>query len=163
MKVGFHLFGTPFVDFFKGKWAKMEYLTNYWVVLPHFCCNDIIYWKFIQKWHKSGQWVMRYERMVVGNRVYAAGKQTFLPQLATFKLKCYQQLPLGTELDCCQLGRPYSIHISKVPLFQAFIDPLWYVSTNFNDAEFCPGRTIHTIMTQIRSVGGEKWEIGGEK
>jgi hypothetical protein len=32
--------------------------------------------------------------------------------------------PLGTELDCCQLGRPYSIHISKVPLFQAFVDPL---------------------------------------
>ena len=21
----------------------MEYLTNYWVVLPHFCCNDILY------------------------------------------------------------------------------------------------------------------------
>jgi hypothetical protein len=36
-----------------------------------------------------------------------------------------QVLPLGTELECCQLGRPYSIHISKVRLFQAFVDPLW--------------------------------------
>jgi len=33
--------------------------------------------------------VVRYERMVVKNRIHAAGKQTFLPQLATFKLKCY--------------------------------------------------------------------------
>jgi hypothetical protein len=32
---------------------------------------------------------------------------------------------LGTKLNCCQLGRPYLIHISKVPLIQAFVDPLW--------------------------------------
>jgi hypothetical protein len=37
----FHLFGTSFVDLLQGKWAKMEYLTNYWVVSLHFCCNDI--------------------------------------------------------------------------------------------------------------------------
>jgi len=24
-----------------GKWAQMEFLTNYWVVSLHFCCNDI--------------------------------------------------------------------------------------------------------------------------
>jgi len=30
------LFGTPFADFFKGKWAKMGYLANY---CSHFCCN----------------------------------------------------------------------------------------------------------------------------
>jgi hypothetical protein len=62
---------------------------------------------------------------VVENRVhaYAAGKQTFLPQLATFKLSCYQ-LPLGSELDCCQLGRPYSLHISKAPPLGASVDPL---------------------------------------
>jgi hypothetical protein len=66
---------------------------------------------------------MRYEKTVV-RKVHAAGKQTLLPQLETFKFKCYQQLPLGTELDCCQLGLPYSIHISKVPLFQAFSNPL---------------------------------------
>ena len=53
-----------------------------------------------------------------------AGKQTFLPQLATFKLSCYQ-LPLGSELDCCQLGCPYSIHISEVPPLEASVDPLW--------------------------------------
>jgi len=34
--------------------------------------------------------VVRYERMVVEIRVHAAGKQTFLPQLATFRLRCYQ-------------------------------------------------------------------------
>jgi len=37
------LFGTPFADFFKGKWAKMGYLANYCSVLPHFCCSDILY------------------------------------------------------------------------------------------------------------------------
>ena len=36
------LFGTPFADFFKGKWAKMGYLANYCSVSPHFCCNDIL-------------------------------------------------------------------------------------------------------------------------
>ena len=35
--------------------------------------------------------MVRYERMVVKIRVHAAGKQTILPQLATFNLKCYQQ------------------------------------------------------------------------
>ena len=38
-------FGTPFADFFRGKWAKMEYLANNSLVLPHFCCNDIVYQK----------------------------------------------------------------------------------------------------------------------
>ena len=37
------LFGTPFADFFKGKWAKMGYLANNCSVSPHFCCNDIFY------------------------------------------------------------------------------------------------------------------------
>ena len=39
----FHLFGTPgaFADFLLGKWAKMQYLTNYWAVLLDFCCSDI--------------------------------------------------------------------------------------------------------------------------
>jgi hypothetical protein len=37
-----------------------------------------------------------------------------------------QVLPLGTELDFCQLGRPYSINIPKVRLFQAFVDSLWH-------------------------------------
>jgi hypothetical protein len=44
--------------------------------LPHFCCNDILYWNvdgFYKKWHKSGQWVVRYERMMVKNWVHAAG------------------------------------------------------------------------------------------
>jgi hypothetical protein len=59
---------------------------------------------------------------VLKNRVHAAGNQTFLPKPATFKLRCYQQLPLGTELNCCQSRPPYSIYLSKVPLFGASDD-----------------------------------------
>jgi hypothetical protein len=47
-----------------------------------------------------------------------------LPVPATFKLRCYQQIPLGTELDCCLSWPPYSIHISKVPPLGASVDPL---------------------------------------
>jgi hypothetical protein len=36
-------------------------------------------------------WVACYGDFVVKNRVHAAGKQTFLPLLAIFKLRCYQQ------------------------------------------------------------------------
>ena len=61
--------------------------------------------------------------MVVKIRVHAAGKQTFSPA-GNIQAQVLSTLPLGTELDCCQLGRPYSVHISKVPLFQAFVDPL---------------------------------------
>ena len=39
-----------------------------------------------------------------------------------------QVLLLGTELDCCQLGRPYSIHISKVPPLGASVDPVRFKS-----------------------------------
>ena len=39
----FHPFWPPFCWFFKRKWAKMGYLANYCSVLPHFCCNDILY------------------------------------------------------------------------------------------------------------------------
>jgi len=69
-------------------------------------------------------WVACYGDFVVKNMVHAAGKQTCAPLLATFKLRCYQQLSLGTELDCFQLGRPYSIHMSKIPPFGASVDHL---------------------------------------
>jgi hypothetical protein len=36
-------FGTPFADYFQGKWSEMGYLANYCSVLPHFCCNGILY------------------------------------------------------------------------------------------------------------------------
>jgi len=35
-------------------------------------------------------WVACYGDLMVKIRVHAAGKQTFLPQLATFRLRCYQ-------------------------------------------------------------------------
>jgi hypothetical protein len=47
-----------------------------------------------------------YGDFVAKNRVHAEGNQTFLPQL----------------------GRPYSIHKSKVPPLGASVDPLWQKS-----------------------------------
>jgi hypothetical protein len=55
-----------------------------------------------------------------------------MPGLATFNLRCNQQLPLRTELDCCQSWPPYSIHISKVPLFGASDDHLWQYTPYIN-------------------------------
>ena len=44
VELGFPPFLAPFCWFFKGKWAKMGYLTNYCSVLPHyFCWYDILY------------------------------------------------------------------------------------------------------------------------
>ena len=41
-KLIFHLSGTPFADFFQGKWAKMGYLTKYWSVPLQNFCNDVL-------------------------------------------------------------------------------------------------------------------------
>ena len=65
----------------------------------------------------TGQWVVKYERIVVENRVHAAGNQTCAPELALFKLRCYQ--PLGAKLSKCKLRGLYSIHTSKTPPFGA--------------------------------------------
>ena len=46
--------------------------------------------------------MVRYERMVVKN---------------------VAKVPLGIKFRNCRLGRTYSIHISKVPLFRASVDP----------------------------------------
>jgi len=40
-EVWFFIFLAPLLLFFKGKRAKMKYLTNYWAVSFHFYCNDI--------------------------------------------------------------------------------------------------------------------------
>ena len=37
------LFGPLYANFYQGNWAKMGYLANYCSVLPHFCCNGIVY------------------------------------------------------------------------------------------------------------------------
>jgi hypothetical protein len=78
-------------------------------------------------------WVACYGDFVAKNRVHAAGNQTFLPGLATFKLRCYQQLPLGTELDWCQSRPPYSIHISKYPCLgpQMTTSGIWFILSGF--------------------------------
>ena len=60
----FHLFGNLLFDFLQGKWAKIEYLTNYWVVLPQFCWNYILYWNLRDSYKNdtiqvSGWWDMR--------------------------------------------------------------------------------------------------------
>ena len=53
--------------------------------------------------------------MVVGNRVYAAGKQTFLPQLATFKLKCYLWV---LSLIVASWGAHTQFTFQKYPFFR---------------------------------------------
>ena len=69
---------------------------------------------------------MRSGGLAVKSRVHAAGNKTCAPMLKNIKLRCYQQLPLGPKLTICKHGCPYSIHISKVPLFGASVDPLWW-------------------------------------
>jgi len=71
----FHPFWHPFCWFFKGKWAKMGYLANYCSVLPHFCCNDILYWNVDYSYEKDTNrvswWDMTHWWWKVG--VHAAG------------------------------------------------------------------------------------------
>jgi hypothetical protein len=45
--------------------------------------------------------------------------------LAVFKLRLYQQLPLGAKLRNCQLQCAYYGNISKTPPFQSSVDHLW--------------------------------------
>ena len=68
-------------------------------------------------------WVNSCEDFVVRSGVHTVGNLACALQLAVFKLRC--SLPLDTKFRNCQLGRTYSIHISKVPLFRASADPLW--------------------------------------
>jgi hypothetical protein len=56
----------------------MEYLTNNWVILPHSCCNDILFLNLDYLYKNDTDQVsrfrvVRYERMVVKNRVHATG------------------------------------------------------------------------------------------
>jgi len=67
----------------------------------------------------------------IGGEKLGARRQTdiFAPAGNIHALVLSAVLPLGFELDCCQLGRPYSIHISKVPQLGASVDPLWKTTT----------------------------------
>ena len=47
-----------------------------------------------------------------------------LPKIPGVINSSEQILPLGAKLKNCQLRRPYSGHISEVPLFGASDDPL---------------------------------------
>ena len=76
-------------------------------------------------------WVACCNYFLVKSGVHAAGNQTFLPIPATFKLRCYQQLPLGTEIYFCQSWPPHSIHISKLPPLGASVDPLWHFPAQY--------------------------------
>ena len=55
--------------------------------------------------------MVRYGGLTVKSRVHARQ----LPFLLLITL----------ELEICKHGCPYSIHISKIPLFGASVDPLW--------------------------------------
>ena len=73
---------------------------------------------------KFGLWVVRSEEFVAKSGVHVTDNLIGAPQVATLKLGCLGSLQqcssnalhLGTKLECCQLGRPYSIHMSKALL-----------------------------------------------
>ena len=58
------------------------------------------------------------------------GKSDVCPKAGSFQAQVFSAsgLHLGTELRNCQFWGPHSIHILKVPLFRASVDPLWYFS-----------------------------------
>ena len=61
-------------------------------------------------------WVACYGDFVVKNRVHAAGKQTFLPLLAIFKLRCYQRRYLWElSLIVASLGHHTQFTFQKHP------------------------------------------------
>jgi len=129
----FHLFGTPFADFLSGKWAKMGYLAKYCSVLPHFCCNDNFYWNVDKNDtnQDSGWWDMREWWWKIG----------FTPRAITHWSPSWQHsssgaisnlwvLSLIVANNCCQSRPPYSIHISKPPLFGASDDHLCQIAND---------------------------------
>ena len=74
------------------------------------------------KRHNSGQLVVRQDRFEVKSGVHAADNQACVPQLAPFKLRCYQQLHLGAKLRNCQLGHPCSGNkFQKYPFFRPLL------------------------------------------
>ena len=60
-------------------------------------------------------WVACYGDLMVKIRVHAAGKQTFLPQLATFKLKCYLWV---LSLIVASWGAHTQFTFQKYPFFR---------------------------------------------
>ena len=100
----------------------MEYLTNYWVVLPHFCCNDVYLSKERRLNKNDPDWCSRWW------------------DLADWQWKV--GFTSRAIRHFCQYRQPYSIHISKVPPLGASIDPLWYntivLLSTYGSADFWP-------------------------
>ena len=82
---------------FQGKWAKMEYLTNYLAVSLHFCCNNMYsskehhWFKNVPDWCSSW-WDLAGWQWKVGLTPWTIRR---VPGLAVFKLKCYQSATCG--------------------------------------------------------------------
>ena len=68
--------------------------------------------------------VVRYERMVVKNRVHPTGKLTCAPDRAGFMFLFFQ-LPLDAKLRNGPVWGPRSICILRTPPVEASVDPLW--------------------------------------
>jgi len=111
----------------------MEYLTNYWAVSLHFCCNDI-YLSKEHHWCKNFQnWCSRW--WDVADWHWKVG---FTPQAirrACRSLQFLRSAPndsprheclVTPERKNCKLRHAYSIHIPKTPSLGALVDHLWY-------------------------------------
>jgi len=104
----------------------MEYVTNYWVVSLHFCCNVFIY-------QKNVIYIIMIQIGAVGGDIWRIGSEKWgsrRGQINNFANVDNIQaqvlslvLPLGTELDCCQSVPPFSNHILKVPPLGASVEP----------------------------------------
>ena len=115
--------------FFQGKWAKMEFLTNYWVVSLHLCCNDI----YLSKKHhlnkNNPDWCSRWWVLADWQCNVGCTPRAIRHVWPSWQHSSSSAISRCTELYCCQLGRPYSIHISKVPPLGASVNPLCHSST----------------------------------
>jgi len=96
-----------------------DHLTNDWVVLPHFCCNDILYWNsYINDSNQvSGWWEMREWWWKVGftprkirhwspSWQYSSSGATSSP---------YSRQPLGVELIFASPGNHTQFTFQKYP------------------------------------------------
>jgi hypothetical protein len=108
----------------------MGYLAKYCSDLPHFCCNGVYNWYvddlYINDTNQiSGWWDMREWWWKIGFTPWAIRHVRRNWQFSISGVA--KKTPLGTKFRNCQRGRTYSIHISKVPVFRASVDPLWKI------------------------------------
>ena len=108
--------------------AGIAYLINHCVFSLQFFCNDNCSLPGLQIINSFPIRCSGWSDPLKG-RVHAAANQTWGPQLAPFKLRCFEQLQIKcNKLERCQLGGPYPRIIFKTPPFGALVTPLWKFS-----------------------------------